>query len=319
MKQVLVSQTGGPEQLVVTEGPTPRPSKGDVLVQVEAAGVNYVDIMHRAGVYELPKPFVPGLEGVGVVAALGDGVGGLKVGDRIGWVDALGSYAGFANVPAARAIALPASFSIEQGLLLQAITVQYLVHEYRDITSKDTALVHAAAGGVGQLLIQWLKHKGARVIATASSEEKLRIARELGADEMINYSTTNFAERVLELTQGRGVDIAYDSIGKATLLDSVASLARSGTVVSFGASSGPAPAIEPHTLMAKSARVAGGALFAYIADADELQRRAKAAVAALEAGWLRVAPARQYPLGDAAQAHIDLAGRATHGKLVLIP
>jgi NADPH2:quinone reductase len=319
MKQILISHTGGPEQLVAAEAPTPQPSQGEVLVQVEAAGVNYVDIMHRAGIYEVPTPFVPGLEGVGVVAALGAGVTGLKVGDRIGWVDALGSYARFATVPAARAIALPASFSIEQGLLLQALTVQYLVHEYRDIKPGDTALVHAAAGGVGQLLIQWLKHKGARVIATASSEEKLQIARELGADDVINYSTTNFAERVLELTQGRGVDIVYDSIGKATLLDSVTSLARGGTVVSFGASSGPAPAIEPHTLMAKGARVAGGALFAYIADADELQRRAKVVVDALSEGWLRVAPARNYALADAARAHADLAGRGTHGKLVLIP
>ncbi|GLQ52375.1 quinone oxidoreductase [Dyella flava] len=319
MKQVLVSHNGGPEQLAVTEGPSSQPSKGEVLVQVEAAGINYVDIAQREGLFELPKPYVPGVEGVGTITALGEGVAGLKRGDRIGWVDALGSYAEFATVPAARAIVLPRSFAIEQGLLLQAMTAQYLVHEYRDITAKDIALVHAAAGGVGQLLIQWLKHLGATVIATASSEEKLQIARDRGADEVINYRTTDFADRVHDITQGRGVDIAYDSVGKATLLGSVASLARGGTVVSFGASSGAPPAIEPHILMAKSVRLAGGALFAYIADPHELQRRAKIVIDALEAGWLKVAPASQYTLSDAARAHADLEGRAKHGKLVLIP
>jgi len=319
MRKIIVSSHGAAESLVLTEAATPAPGADQLLVRVEAAGVNYADVHQRRGEFPVPAPFTPGLEGFGVVAAVGAEVTGVKPGDRVAWINVLGSYSGQHLVPAAQAIVLPEGFSVEQSLLLQATTAEYLVHEYRQIRADDVALVHAAAGGVGQLLVQWLKHLGATVIGTASSEEKLQTVRSLGVDVAINYADGTFLDAVRDATKGRGVDIAYDAIGKATLLDTVASLASRGTVVSFGGASGPAPAVAPHLLAPKSARLATGALFMYVADPKELQRRTQLVIAGIKDGWLRPARARRYALSDAAQAHRDIESRATQGKLYLVP
>jgi NADPH:quinone reductase len=319
MRKITVSSYGGPESLVLTEAAAPVPGAGQLLVRVEAAGVNYVDIHQRRGEFPVPTPFTPGLEGFGVVTAIGTGVTGVKTGDRVAWLNVLGSYAEQHLVPAAQAIVLPKGFTAEKSLLLQAMTAEYLVHEYRQIRAGDIALVHAAAGGVGQLLVQWFKHLGATVIGTASSEDKLKTVRALGVDVAINYADGKFADAVRDATKGHGVDVAYDAVGKATLLDTIGSLAPLGTVVSFGAASGPAPPVDPNLLTPKSARLATGALFMYVADPKELRRRAQVVLAAIKEGWLRPAPARSYALADAAKAHRDIESRATQGKLYLVP
>jgi NADPH:quinone reductase len=319
LRKIVIESTGGPQQLVVTEVPTPQPGSGELLVQLEAAGVNYVDIHQRRGEFQVPKPFTPGQEGVGVVRAVGRDVKTYRVGDRVAWINVPGSYAEEVLVPESQGIAIPQHLSVEQALLLQPTTAEYLVHEYRTISPGDTALVHAAAGGVGQLLVQWLKHLGARVIATASASAKLDTLRRLGADVVIDYTRDRFVEAVLVASNGRGVDVAYDAVGKDTLLDSLECLATKGTVVSYGAASGPPPLIDLQALMGKSARVATGALFVYIADPHELQRRGRIALAALQEGWLRVQRAERYALTHAAEAHEAIESRRTQGKLYLFP
>lgn len=319
LRKIVIESTGGPRQLVVTEVPTPQPGPGQLLVQLEAAGVNYVDISQRRGEFEVPKPFTPGQEGVGIVKAVGNDVKTHRVGDRVAWINVPGSYAEEVLVPEALAIAVSQHLSVEQLLLLQPTTAEYLVHEYGTISPGVTALVHAAAGGVGQLLVQWLKHLGATVIATASASAKLDTLRKLGADVVIDYTQNRFVDAVHAATNGRGVDIAYDGVGKDTLLGSLECLAPKGTVVFYGAASGPPPLIDLRTLMGKSARVATGALFMYIADPQELQRRGRIALAALQAGWLRVRRAEPYALTRAADAHEAIESRRTQGKLFLVP
>jgi len=321
-QQVLVHAFGGPEQLAVQEtdealhmGP------GELLVEVEAAGVNYLDVMQRKGTGGVQLPFRPGLEGVGRVSEIGAGVqGGFEAGQRVAWINVPGSYAGRLAVPAAQSIRIPETFGTEQALLFQAVTAQYLATEYRDVRAGDRVLVHAAAGGVGQLVVQWLKHLGAWVVGTASSDAKAAVARAAGADAVINYGGDyQFEHELRSLTDGRGVDLAIDSVGAATFAASLRSLARRGTLVSCGSSSGPPPAINPMDLIYPCTRVAGGAVFSYVATPEELHRRSGEVIAGIKAGWLRMPSGTVYALSDAAEAHRALEARRTQGKLYLEP
>ncbi len=324
-RRVVVKAFGGAEQLSVeTPVDLPRPGPGQLLVDVEAAGVNYLDVMQRKGISKLSLPFTPGLEGVGRVREVGvtvdSATGQLVVGQRAAWINVPGSYASQVVVPADRAIPVPDPFSAPHALLFQAMTTQYLVSEYRDVRPGDRVLVHSAAGGVGQLLVQWLKHLGARVVGTTSSDAKAAAARGAGADAVINYGHDYaFLDELQALTNGRGVDLAFDAVGSATLAATLKGLARGGTVVSFGSASGPPPAIDPRELINPCTRVAGGSVFSYVADPAELQRRAASVIDAIRAGWLRVGDGTAYDLGSAADAHRDIEGRSTQGKLHLKP
>lgn len=319
MKKILVSVTGAPEVLEFVDADLPPLKEGEVRVDVEAAGINYVDIYMRNGAVDYtPVPFVPGFEGVGRISGVGAGVTGLSVGRRVSWINSPGSYAEQIVLAAEQAIAIPDDFTVEQGLLFQAVTAQYLIAEYYFVKRGDVALVHAAAGGVGQLLVQWLKHLGAVVIATASTEEKLRTAVSAGADHVINYSSGEFLDAVMEFTDGRGVDVAYDAVGATTFSATVKALAPRGMAVAYGQASGVAPDVQVYPLILKGARVAGGSLFTYIQDPAEMQRRAKEVIDAYERGWLKALPVTPFPLREASKAHAAIEGRGTQGKLALI-
>ena len=231
-----------------------------------------------------------------------------------------GSYASRVAFPAAQAIAVPDSFTTSQALLFQAMTAQYLVTEYRSVQPGDRVLVHAAAGGVGQLLVQWLKHMGAWVVGTTSSEAKAAVVRALGADAVINYGRDYaFLDEILSLTKGRGVDLAFDSVGAATFANTVKGLARGGLAVSFGSASGPPAAVKPTDLINACTRIGAGSVFSYVADAGELQRRGRAVVEAIRAGWLDLGKGTSYEFERVREAHRDIEGRGTRGKLYLTP
>ena len=280
MRKIVVFSAGGPEVLVLGAAAMPALDAGHVLVDVEAAGVNYLDVYLRNGALDLPRPFTPGLEGVGTVRAIGAGVTGIEVGARVAWINGPGSYAEQIALRTEQAIMLPPNFSTKDSLLFQGVTAQYLVTEYRAILPGDVVLVQAAAGGVGQILVQWLKHLGATVIGTASTEAKLDTIRDLGADHAINYSN-GFLERVLELTAGRGVDIAFDAVGASTFAFSVKALAKRGMAIAYGQASGVAPDVQVYPLIEKGARVAGATIFVYIEDPAEMQRRALSDIVAV--------------------------------------
>lgn len=324
MRRIVVNEHGGPERLEVIESAEElRPGPGELLVDVEAVGVNYLDVYQRkgGGLHPAPVPFTPGLEGVGRIRAMGRETDGpFSVGHRVAWIDVPGSYADQLLVPVSRAVPLEESLTAEQGLLFQALTAQYQATEYRDLKPGDRVLVHAAAGGVGHLLVQWLKHLGAWVVGTTSSEEKAASVRALGADAVINYGRSyEFLDEVKSLTAGRGVVLAFDSIGAATFASTVKALDRGGTAVACGWASGVAPAIEPSDLTDKCLRVAGGSVFTYTADTEELRRRAAQVVDGFSAGWLRVAESSAFELERASDAHRAIEGRSTKGKLYLVP
>jgi NADPH:quinone reductase len=318
MQKILVTEHGGPEVLKSASVDVPHPQAGQVVVDVEAAGINYLDVYQRQGYVNMPVPYTPGLEGVGKIRELGPSVEGLKAGSRVAWINSLGSYADQISLPAVQAIPVPETFSISEALLFQGVTAQYLLAEYRTIRPGDIALVHAAAGGVGQLLVQWLKHLGAIVIGTASNEEKLSTVRALGADHTVNYSN-GFLDSVMDLTQGRGVDLALDAVGATTFADTVKSLAPRGTAIAYGQASGLAPDVQVLPLLFKAARVAGASIFVYIGDAKEMQSRAAEVIRGIQEGWLRIGTTTNFALGDAAAAHRAIEGRTTQGKLALIP
>ena len=323
MQAIQVPRTGGADVLEVVELPEPRPGDGELLVELAAAGVNYIDTYHRSGLYPMPTPFVCGLEGAGRVIDTGAGVDGFAAGDRVAWKAAPGSYAQRVLVPAAEALAVPDSVSdeIAAAVPLQGLTAQYLVTSTYPVQAGDTVLVHAAAGGVGLLLVQLAVARGARVIGTVSTEEKERLARAAGAAEVIRYTEVDdLAAAVRELTGGEGVAAAYDGVGASTFDDSLASLRPRGMLVLFGASSGPVPAFEPQRL------AAGGSLFLtrpilghYTATPDELAWRARELFDAVVAGDLDVHIGGRYALADARAAHEDLQARKTTGKLLLLP
>ncbi|HTY06294.1 MAG TPA: quinone oxidoreductase [Gemmatimonadales bacterium] len=313
---------GGPEVLSYTELPSPRPGPGQVLVSVEAAGVNFIDIYQRTGLYSVTLPAVLGQEAAGTVAALGDGDTGWREGDRVGFVVQLGAYADSVVVAADRLVPLPAKVSAQEAaaVLLQGMTVQYLTTSTFPLKAGDTCLIHAAAGGVGHLLVQVAKLKGANVIGTVSTEEKAVLAREAGADHVITYVDQDFESEARRLTAGRGVQVVYDSVGQATFLKSLNVLAPRGMMVSFGQSSGPVAPVDPLTLSQR------GSLFLtrpilghYIATREALLARAAEALGWMARGDVKVRIDSVLPLSAAADAHRRLESRRSTGKLLLIP
>ncbi|MFD1930012.1 quinone oxidoreductase family protein [Nonomuraea mangrovi] len=319
MRAIVITAQGGPEVLDHRELQDPVPGRGEVLVDVAASGVNFVDIYHRSGVYPVPLPTSIGSEGAGTVTALGPGVEGVAVGDRVAWVNVLGSYAERALVPADRLVPIPedVSFEVAAASLLQGLTAHYLTHTTHEVKQGDTVLIHAAAGGMGLLLTQLAKLRGARVIGTVSTPEKEKAAREAGADEVIGYE--GFAEQVKRLAPP-GVDAVYDGIGKATFEGSLASARPRGVVAVYGVASGPVPSFDSQALTSRgSLFLARPSLVHHIAERDELLSRAADVFGWIGRGELKVTVSRRYPLAEARQAHEDLAARRTTGKLLLIP
>ncbi len=324
MHAINVSQTGEPNVLELVEVPNPIPGTGEVLVQVAAAGVNFIDTYQRRGIYPRPLPYTPGSEGAGVVIALGEGADELAVGDRIAWTDSPGSYAEFVLVKASRALRVPddVSLDVAAALPLQGLTAHYLVTSTYHVREGDTVLVHAGAGGVGLLLTQLTVARGAKVITTVSSDTKEQLSRAAGASAVIRYDQlsdlTAELPALVKSLSGGGVTAVYDGVGKSTFDASLASLRPRGTLVLFGGSSGQVPPFDLQRLSA------GGSLFVtrptlghYIATDDELHSRADELFAAVAAGTLHVRIGARFPLADAAAAHTALEGRATTGKVIL--
>jgi NADPH2:quinone reductase len=322
MRAIRVHGYGGPEVLTWEEQATPSPEAGQALVRLEAVGVNYIDIYHRTGLYKNPLPFTLGLEGAGVVEGVGAGVSEVRVGDRVAYQGVQGSYATHALVPAARLVVLPAGLDARTGAaaMLQGMTAHYLVHATYPLKPGETALLHAAAGGVGLLLIQMAKRRGTRVLGTVSTPEKVRLAKEAGADEVIQYTTQDFETEVKRLTGGRGVQVVYDSVGKTTFEKSLNVLAPRGTLVLFGQASGPVPPVDLGILAGKgSLYVTRPTLGHYVATREELLRRAGDVLGWVQAGELTLRIEHTFPLARAAEAHRALEGRRTTGKVLLIP
>jgi NADPH2:quinone reductase len=319
MRSVVVPQTGGPEVLTVVERETPRPGPGELLVDVAAAGINFIDIYHRSGLYSIELPFRIGQEGAGLVAAAGDGVDEFAPGDQVAWTGVEGSYAEQAVIPADRAVPVPDGVATEDAaaVLLQGVTAQYLATSTYPIKQGDTAVVHAAAGGVGLLLTQYVKALGGRVIGTVSTAEKERLARQAGADEIIRYTEADVAAEVRRLTGGAGVPVVYDSVGADTFEASMACLRPRGMLVLFGQSSGPVPPMEPLRLIAGSFFLTRPTSKHYIATRADLLERAGDVLGRVADGSLSVHIGGRYPLEAAGKAHEDLAARRTTGKLLL--
>jgi NADPH2:quinone reductase len=324
MRAVQVAATGGPEVLEPVELPDPEPGPGELLVDVAAAGVNFIDTYKRRGIYPVDPPFVLGEEGVGRVAALGPGdTGGVAVGDRVVWANIPGSYAGRVAVPAAEAVPVPDGIAddVAVGAYLQGMTAHFLVADCAPVGAGDTVLVHAAAGGVGLLLTQLATARGARVLATVSTAEKEKLARGAGAVEVLRSDEVDdLAAAVRALTGGDGVRVAFDGVGRDTFDASLASLRRRGTLVLYGAASGPVPPVDPQRLnRAGSVYLTRPTLHHYVATRRELLDRAGAVFAAVTDGSLHVRIGHRYPLDRAADAHTDLEGRRTTGKVLLVP
>ena len=322
MKAIQVSQTGGPEVLVPVELPAPKPKPNEALVQIKAAGVNFIDVYFREGRYPAQLPFVNGQEAAGVVTEIGSDVTEVQPGDEVAYTGVLGSYAEYAAVPAARLVKVPAHLSSEQAAaaMLQGMTAHYLVHSTYKLQAGETALIHAAAGGVGLLLVQMAKKIGARVIGTAGTQEKAQLARDAGADECIVYTETDFATETRRLTDGKGVNVVYDGVGKATFEKGLDVLVPRGYLVLFGGSSGAVPPFDLIKLSQKgSLFVTRPTLGHYTATREELEWRANEVLGWIAAGELKLRIHKTYPLAEAAQAHRDLEGRKTTGKILLKP
>lgn len=320
MKAVVVEETGGPDVLKVQDVPVPVPGAGEALVRLHAAGLNFVDNYLRSGFYERSLPFVPGMEGAGVIESIRDDENtGLKEGDRVAYSGELGSYAEYAVVKARKLIPLPEDLSFEEGAAfpLQGMTAHYLLHEFYPVRRDTTVLMHAAAGGVGLLVVQWAHHLGARVFGTVSTEEKARLAREAGADEVILYTQKDFVEEVKRLTAGRGVDYIIDGVGRSTFLKDLEAVRPRGHVCLFGSASGAAPEVSPMKLMPRALTVSGGMLWEFTADREETLRRANDVMEGLRAGWLRLNISRVLGLEQAAEAQTLMEGRKTTGKVIL--
>ncbi|RME72922.1 MAG: quinone oxidoreductase [Chloroflexi bacterium] len=321
MKAIRVHQTGGPEVLQFEEVATPSPGPGEVLVKIAAAGINFIDIYHRVGLYPLETPFTPGLEAAGIVEAVGEGVSEFKPGDRVAYCTQLGAYAEFALVPAEKLVPVPSGVDLPTAaaVMLQGMTAHYLALDTFPLKPGHTALVHAAAGGVGLLLVQIARRQGATVIGTVSTEEKAALARQAGADHVILYTQTDFETETKKLTNGRGVDVVYDSVGVATFEKSLNVLRPRGYMVLFGQSSGKVPPVDLQILNSKgSLYVTRPTLFHYVATREDLLRRAEDLFGWITAGQLHVRIDRQLPLSQAAEAHRLLASRQTAGKLLLV-
>jgi NADPH2:quinone reductase len=322
MKAVQVKQVGGPEVMEVVELPVPQPKANEAVVKLAAAGVNFIDVYYREGRYKAPLPFVLGQEGAGVVTAVGTEVKSVKVGDRVAWTAQLGSYAEYAAVPADRLVPIPPGVSDHEAAaaMLQGMTAQYLSHDTYPLKKGETALVHAAAGGVGLLLVQMAHNIGARVIATVSTEDKAKLARGAGADEVILYAQADFEAETKRLTGGKGVDVVYDSVGKTTFDKGLNILRPRGMMVLFGGSSGAVPPFDLIILTHKgSLFLTRPSLANYISTREELVARSGAVFSMIAAGTLKLRIEHTYPLAEAQRAQRDLEGRKTTGKLLLIP
>jgi NADPH2:quinone reductase len=321
---IRIDRQGGPEVLQIADVSAPSPGPGEALVRHAASGVNFIDVYLRTGLYPRPLPFIVGAEGAGVVEAVGDGVTDVKVGDRVAYAQSpnLGGYAELNAVPARVLVPVPDGIDERDAaaVMLQGMTAHYLANDTFPLRAGHVALVHAAAGGVGALLVQLAKAKGATVIATAGTKEKAQIARDAGADHVIEYANTDFAEATRAIVGEHAVDVAYDSVGKETWERSLSLLRPRGMLVVFGNSSGPVPPIEPQKLAA-----AGSVFFTrptlvnYISTREELTARSRELFEAMRNGTLHVRIGATYPLANAAQAHTDLEARKTVGKLLLVP
>jgi NADPH2:quinone reductase len=322
MKAIIVRQNGGPEQLRYENIEQPKPGNGQVLVKVAAAGVNFIDVYQRNGLYKVPLPFVPGQEGAGVIELVGDGVANWKPGDRVAYVTTPGSYAEYAVVPASALVKVPDGLDLKlaAAVMLQGMTAHYLTRSTFPLKSGDTCLLHAAAGGVGLILTQMAKALGAKVIGTTSTDEKAALAKKAGADEVIIYTEQDFQVEVKRITKNRGVDVVYDSVGASTWDKSLNSVRPRGMMVTFGNASGPVPAIEPLVLNQKgSLFLTRPKLADYIATPEELKWRAGDVLSDVASGKLKLLAVHTYPLAEAQQAHRDLEARKTTGKLLLLP
>ncbi len=322
IQSIAVRETGGPEVLELAERELEGPGQGQVRVRTRACGVNYIDVYFRTGLYPRPLPFVAGLEGAGEIESVASDVRGLSVGDRVAWSSVPGSYASGVLAPAASVVRVPDGVgdAIAAAAMLQGMTAHYLVHGVRDTRPGDTALVHAAAGGAGLLLVQLLKAAGATVIGTCSTAEKEALVRAEGADHVIRYTEREFAPELREWTRGRGADVVYDSVGRSTFEGSLASLRPRGLLVLFGQSSGPVPPFDLGRLNALgSLFVTRPSLAHYTADRAELELRAGAVFDAIAGGRLHVRIGAEFPLARAADAHRALESRATTGKVLLRP
>ena len=322
MKAIRIHAPGGPEVMRLDDVPEPTPKAGEAVVKVDAAGLNYIDVYFRSGLYKAEYPLTLGLEAGGTVTAVGPNVSEVKVGDKVAYTGVAGAYAQYAVVPAARLVVLPTGVSTRQGAaaMLQGITAHYLATSTYPLKKGDTCLVHAAAGGVGLLLCQMARMRGARVLGTVSTDEKAKLAREAGADETIIYTRQDFEAEVKRLTDGKGVQVVYDAVGKTTWDKSLNSLAPRGLIALYGQSSGPIGQIDPQILNAKgSLFLTRPSLNHHIASREELQSRAGEVLGWIASGKLNMRMEFEFPLKDAAQAHRALEGRQTTGKVLLVP
>jgi NADPH2:quinone reductase len=320
VKGIQITANGGADVLKYNDIELGAPAAGQALVRMKASGVNFIDIYQRIGRYTVPLPYTPGLEGAGIVEEIGPGVTEVKPGDRVAFSGTPGSYAEAALVRAADLIPLPSELSFVQGAAfpLQGMTAHYLINDFRQIKPSDTVLVHAAAGGMGQLLVQWLKHLHVRVIGTVSTPEKMKIAEALGVDHVIDYSRKDFVEEVHKFTEGKGCEMVIDGVGKTTFAGSLDAVAAHGHVVLFGSASGPAEPIAPNMLQKRSITVSGGSLANHIQDRDTLLTRAADVLHGIKAGWLKLNIEHEIALESAAEAHTLLESRKSTGKIVLI-
>ena len=322
MKAVRIHAPGGPEVLKYEDVPEPQPKAGEAVVKVDAAGLNYIDVYYRSGQYKAELPMTLGLEAGGTVTAVGPNVTEVRVGDKVAYTGVAGAYAQYAAVPAQRLVVLPAGVSTRQGAaaMLQGMTAHYLACSTYPLKRGDTCLVHAAAGGVGLLLCQIAKMRGARVIGTVSTEAKAKLAREAGADEVILYTTQDFEAEVKRLTSGRGVQVVYDSVGKTTFEKGLNCLAPRGLMALYGQSSGPIGTFDPQVLNQKgSLFLTRPSLVHHVATREELLQRAGEVLGWIRDGKLRLRTEFEFPLKDAPEAHRALEGRRTTGKVLLIP
>ena len=322
MKAVRIHEFGGPEAMRYEEVPTPAPGEGQVLVQLAASGLNYIDVYQRTGLYPNALPYTLGLEGSGTVAGVGAGSSLFKEGDAVTWTGVPGAYAEYAVVPEQRLVRMPDGLDVKVGAaaMLQGMTAHYLVKTTYPLKAGDACLVHAAAGGVGLLMVQMAKQCGARVFGTVSTEEKAALARAAGADDVIRYTEQDFEAEVKHLTDGKGVQVVYDSVGKTTFDKSLNCLAPLGYMVLYGASSGPVPPFDAAVLNAKgSLFLTRPSLFHYIADRPNLEKRAGDVLDWVADGSLKLRTEHTFALSDVADAHRSLEGRKTTGKVLLIP
>ena len=322
MKQIQISQLGGPEVMKLVEAAKPSPGPGQALVKIAASGVNFIDVYFRVGIYKVDLPFTTGSEAAGVVEAVGPDVTEVKPGDRVAYAMARGSYSEYAVVPSSMLVVIPDSVDFESAaaVILQGMTAHYLTHSTHRLKPGDKALVHAAAGGTGALIVQMAKMLGATVYGTVGSEEKAAVAKQAGADETIIYTQEDFAAEVKRFTGGKGVDVIYDSVGASTFLKGLDLLRPRGTMALFGQSSGVVQPIDPNILNPKgSLFLTRPSLSHHVLTREELLWRAGDVLGWVGSGKLKLRIDRKYPLADAPQAHRDLEGRKTAGKLLLLP